>query len=85
MKQELKCGDKWVMQFEVDGQIIKNDLIFTQLNGKPMHPNTVDTWFNRFKMTITFRIIQGVDVGTVAKNLGHAKPSTTKVSSNCCS
>ena len=58
-----------------------------------MHPNTVDGWINKFKKdtglpeeltfhglrhtAATMMIIHGIDIGTVAKNLGHAKPSTT--------
>jgi integrase len=58
-----------------------------------MHPNTVDGWINKFKednglpdeltfhglrhTAATMMIIHGIDIGTVAKNLGHAKPSTT--------
>jgi integrase len=88
-----KCGDKWTSTIEVDGKMIKNDLIFTQWNGKPMHPNSIDTWFNKFRANnnlpseltfhglrhtnITLLLISGVDVGTVADNAGHAKKSTT--------
>jgi len=83
LKQQSKHSDKWV----------ENDLLFRQWNGKPMHPNTVDNWINKFKednslpdeltfhglrhTAATMMIIHGIDIGTVAKNLGHAKPSTT--------
>lgn len=67
--------------------------MFRQWNGNPMHPNTVDNWLTKFRKesglpdnltfhglrqtAATMMIIQGIDIGTVAKNLGHAKPSTT--------
>lgn len=92
-KQRNKCGDKWISTIEVDGKIVANDLVFTQWNGKPMHPNSIDTWFNRFRShynlpaeltfhglrhtNITLLLINGVDVGTVADNAGHANKSTT--------
>lgn len=92
-KQREKCGDKWQSQIEVHGQLIDNDLLFTQWNGKPMHPNSVDTWFRKFKednnlpenlkfhglrhTNITLLLKAGVDVGTAADMAGHAKKSTT--------
>jgi integrase len=88
-----KCGDKWVSTIEIDGKPVKNNLIFTQWNGKPMHPNSIATWFGKFKANnnlspeltfhglrhtnITLLLINGVDVGTVADNVGHANKSTT--------
>ncbi|HBQ87201.1 MAG TPA: hypothetical protein DD811_12105 [Syntrophomonas sp.] len=93
-KQREKCGDKWFNKVETkDGELVDNDLLFTQWNGKPMHPNSVDTWWTKFKerntlpdnltfhglrhTNITQLIKSGVDVGTVADNAGHAKTSTT--------
>ncbi|NLW90965.1 MAG: site-specific integrase [Syntrophomonadaceae bacterium] len=92
-KQRDKCGDKWHNQIEVNGEMVYNDLLFTQWNGKPMHPNSVDTWFSKFRednnlpenltfhglrhTNITQLLKHGVDVGTAADNAGHAKKSTT--------
>ncbi len=92
-KQREKCGDKWVDKIEVHGEIIDNDLLFTQWNGKPMHPNTVTGWFAKFRddndlpknlkfhglrhTNITQLLKSGVDVGTVADLAGHANKTTT--------
>lgn len=92
-EKKNKCGDKWVPELKVGDKMIENDLIFTQWNGTPMHPNSIDTWFSKFKAdnklpdelkfhglrhtNITLLLINGVDVGTVADNAGHAKRSTT--------
>jgi integrase len=92
-EKKNKCGDKWVSTIEIEGKPVENDLIFTQWNGKPMHPNSIVTWFNKFRSNnnlppeitfhglrhtnITLLLINGVDVGTVADNAGHANKSTT--------
>ena len=92
-KQRNKCKDKWQDKIEVRGEMVYNDLLFTQWNGKPMHPNSVDKWFKKFKdennlpdnltfhglrhTNITQLLKSGVDIGTVADNSGHAKKSTT--------
>lgn len=92
-KQRNKCGSKWVDTVEVQGEFLKNDLLFTQWNGKPMHPNTVDTWFSKFKeengfpdnltfhglrhTNITQLLKSGVDIGTVADMAGHSQKKTT--------
>ncbi len=92
-KQRRKCGDKWINKIEVYGELVDNDLLFTQWNGKPMHPNSVTGWFKKFKednklpenltfhglrhTNITQLLKSGVDVGTVADNAGHANKTTT--------
>lgn len=93
-KKREKCGDKWFYEVETgDGEMVDNDLLFTQWNGKPMHPNSVDAWWAKFRednnlpesfkfhglrhTNITQLLKAGVDVGTVADNSGHAKKSTT--------
>ena len=68
------------------------DYVFTQTNGKPIHPDSISCFFKRLedKHHLThinphkFRhsqasiiINQGVDIVTVSKRLGHAKTSTT--------
>jgi integrase len=82
LEQRLRCGDKW----------ISTSRLFTQWNGKPMHPDTVTDWFRKFIIKkklpyITFHglrhthatllIAQGLDVRTVSNRLGHAQTSTT--------
>jgi integrase len=81
-EERLKCGDQWQ----------DSDRLFTQWNGKPMHPSTPSIWFKDFRRKhnlpdVTFHglrhtnasllIGQGVDVQTVAKRFGHSKPTTT--------
>ena len=80
MKQDI--GDKW----------IENDRLFTQWNGKPIHPDTITGWFSNFvsknhlpKVTLhslrhtnaTLMIAEGTDIRTVSGRLGHAQTSTT--------
>ena len=75
------------------GELIDNDLLFTQWNGKPMHPNSVNTWWKKFKAdnklpdnlkfhglrhtNITQLLKAGVDLGTVANNAGHSTKTMT--------
>jgi integrase len=81
-KQRLKKGDKW----------IDTDRLFTQHDGKPMHPDTVSSWFADFikannlpPITIhglrhtnaSIMIANNVDIITVAGRLGHADKATT--------
>lgn len=80
--ERLKQGDLW----------IDSGKIFTQWNGKPIHPDTISGWFRRFlkkydlpSITIhslrhtnaTLLIAGGADLRTVSKRLGHANMSTT--------
>jgi integrase len=80
--ERLKVGDKWV----------DNDRLFTQWNGKPMHPDSLTGWFKEFvkrtdllKVHIhslrhtnaTLLIAGGTDVRTVSRRLGHAQTTTT--------
>lgn len=92
-EQREKCGDKWISKIEVHGEMVENDLLFIQWNGKPQHPNSVDKWFADFKekndlpagltfhglrhTNITQLLRAGVDISTVADNAGHARKSTT--------
>lgn len=80
--QRIKCGDLWH----------DSDRLFVTWCGKPMHPNTPYTWFERFcennnlpfKGLHAFRhtfatqaITNGTDVATVSSVLGHSQTSTT--------
>lgn len=81
-KQIQTIGDQW----------IENDRLFTQWNGKPIHPDTITDWFAKFvkknnlpKVTLhslrhtnaTLMIAEGTDIRTVSNRLGHAQTSTT--------
>ncbi len=78
----LRNTEKW----------IENDYVFVQDNGKPMHPDSITDWLNKFSKrhnlphinphafrhtVASILIMQGVDVVTVSKQLGHEKVSTT--------
>lgn len=93
-RQREKCGDLWMDKIETEtGELIDNDLLFTQWNGKPMHPNSVNTWWKKFKAdnklpdnlkfhglrhtNITQLLKAGVDLGTVANNAGHSTKTMT--------
>ncbi|HWP98731.1 MAG TPA: tyrosine-type recombinase/integrase [Syntrophomonadaceae bacterium] len=92
-KQREKCGDKWVKKVKIHGEWVDNDLLFTQWNGKPMHPNSIDTWFRKFReengfpeslkfhglrhTNIHLLLKAGADLETVMGNAGHADSSTT--------
>ncbi|MGN1059452.1 MAG: tyrosine-type recombinase/integrase [Clostridia bacterium] len=80
--QMLKLGDKW----------IKSGKVFTQWNGKAIHPDTITGWFGDFlkrhdlphisihslrHTNATLLIAGGADLRTVSKRLGHADMTTT--------
>ena len=69
-----------------------SEQIFTSLDGKPMHPDTLSGWFHDFisktdlpqisihslrHTAATLYISNGIAVNTVAGQLGHASPNTT--------
>lgn len=81
-EQKEKAGDCWQ----------ETDRLFTQWNGRPIHPDTISDWFPKFlkrcdlpKVTLhslrhsnaTIMIAEGVDIRTVSSRLGHAQTSTT--------
>lgn len=70
----------------------KDDFVFTQANGKPMFVGSLPKWFRKFierhnLKHITFHglrhtnstvlIAKGINIVSIAHNLGHALPSTT--------
>lgn len=80
--QKNRAGDNWE----------EHDRLFTQDNGKPMHPDTPYQWFTDFlkeknlpKITvhqlrhthISMLIYNGMDIVAVSKRAGHQKVSTT--------
>ena len=90
----LKSYRKWQVEniIRLGDQWVDTDRLFTTWNGKPIHPDTVTSWFAKFlkknelrKVTLhslrhtnaTLMIAEGVDVCTVSKRLGHANTSTT--------
>lgn len=75
------------------GEYYENQgFVFTQGNGKPMHPDTVTDWLNKFSTRHGLQHINphafrhtmasmlyfnGVDSVSISKRLGHAQVSTT--------
>ena len=68
------------------------DFVFAQDNGKPMHPDSVTTWLDRFSKRhglphinphafrhtmASMLYFNGVDSVSISKRLGHAQVSTT--------
>jgi integrase len=81
-QERLEIGDKWVA----------SDRIFTQFDGKPIHPDTITGWFRDFiaktdlpqitihslrHTNITLLLAAGVPLRTVSYRAGHAQTSTT--------
>ena len=86
LQEMFKQGTAW--QGSRDAQ----EKIFTQANGKPIHPCSVTDWFEKFlerhnlpdisvhslrHTNATLLIASGVDLRTVSKRLGHAQMTTT--------
>lgn len=82
-QERLKMGDRWEV----------SDRIFTQDDGKPIHPDTITGWFREFiantdlpqitvhslrHTNITLLIAAGVPLRTVSYRAGHAQTSTTE-------
>lgn len=70
----------------------RNGFVFSQDNGKPMHPDSVTTWLDRFSKknnlphihphqfrhtAASMLFYNGVDAVSISKRLGHAQVSTT--------
>lgn len=81
-EQRLSVGDRW----EDCGRL------FVTWDGRPMHPDTLPRWFDKFlkrhglpdinihglrHTCASLMIAHNVDIRTVSKRLGHAQVSTT--------
>lgn len=90
--EQLRLGSAWVRSVTMEGQTVKNDLLFTAWNGAPIDPNAVSTQFGLFlkkhglpsvrfhslrHTNATLLIASHVPVTTVSARLGHQKTSTT--------
>ncbi len=82
-EQRLRIGDLWQ----------ENDYVFKQDDGQPMHPYSITQWLDKlsrrrglphinphaFRHTAaSVMIVNGADIVTISKMLGHAKVSTTE-------
>jgi integrase len=82
-QERLKMGDRWG----------NSDRIFTQWDGKPIHPDTITGWFHDFiaktdllqitihslrHTNITLLLAAGVPLRTVSYRAGHVQTSTTQ-------
>ena len=82
LQTKLNICDKW----------INSNKVFTQWNGKPIHPDTLTNWFSDFikrndlppihlhslrHTNATLLIASGTDLRTVSKRLGHSNMTTT--------
>lgn len=78
----LQLGDRWV----------DSRKIFTQWDGKPVHPDSLSGWFSRFvkknnlpqislhslrHTNATLLVASGTDLRTISKRLGHSNMTTT--------
>lgn len=81
-QERLKMRDRW----------IESGKVFTQNNGKPMHPDTVTSWVKKFTeknnlpsfsphslrhTNATLLIMSGIPVKAVSARLGHANQNVT--------
>jgi integrase len=80
--ERFRLGDKWE----------NSKKLFTQWDGKPIHPDTTTAWFGKFikrnslppvsihslrHTNATLLIANGTDLRTVSKRLGHSNMTTT--------
>jgi len=74
------------------GRLQDDDLLFTDIEGAPLHPHHFGTRWAECALSIGFPavsfhalrhthasplIVQGVDIVTISKRLGHSKPDVT--------
>lgn len=80
--QKSAMGDAWQ----------ENGKVFTQWNGRPIHPSSVSTWLRKHcerkglahatphmlrHTSATLLLMQGIPLKSVSKRLGHSQASTT--------
>lgn len=80
--ERLKLGDQWH----------ENNNIFKGVDGRPIHPDVISSWFHKFIVknnlpaisihslrhtNATLLIASGTNIRTVANRLGHSTPTTT--------
>lgn len=85
----IKQDGKWQGSEDPD-----HDYVFTAWDGRPAHPDSLNTWLKKFvknnnlpaitphtfrHMAATYLITSGIDIRTVAGKLGHANTTTTTV------
>lgn len=88
LKKEL-LGDNW---FYGKNSSHLDDFVFTQQDGRVIFPDTPSRWFNKFikkhglkhitfhglrHTNATILINKNIDIVSISRWLGHAKPSTT--------
>jgi len=88
--ERLKLGSMWNENTDRNG--VDHNYIFTQREGAPVYPTTPSNWFRKFLQkndlpyinfhglrhtSASILIAEGVDIQTIAKRLGHTKPTTT--------
>lgn len=92
-KYRSGIGSKWMQEITIEnGKKVKNDLLFTCWDGKPIDPNKITTWFHDFMIAhglppvrfhslrhtnASLLIAAHVPITTISGRLGHAKVSTT--------
>lgn len=77
-----RLGDKWE----------ESGMVFTQANGKPIHPSTISKWLAKFcerrglphinphmlrHTSATLLLMQGLPIKAVSGRLGHSQTATT--------
>lgn len=79
---KARLGDKW----------IDSGMVFTQVNGMPIHPSTISKWLAKFckqrrlphinphmlrHTSATLLLMQGLPIKAVSGRLGHSQTATT--------
>lgn len=82
IEEQLKHGDQWH----------ENNNVFKAVDGRPIHPDVITSWFHSFvkknnlppicihslrHTNATLLIASGTNIRTVANRLGHSTPTTT--------
>lgn len=90
-EQRLKLGELWDLNKQNESDEPRY-FVFTQWDGKPIYPTTPSNWFRKFlnrndlpyvnfhglrHTSASILIAENVDIQTIAKRLGHTKPTTT--------